>query len=76
MSGFVIAPAARGELDAIWDYYAVDLQNPDAADLIRDDLFAAFGQLAVTPGMGHFRNDLASEPLSGWRQLKLSSAKK
>ena len=27
MSGFLIAPAARGDLDAIWDYYAVELGN-------------------------------------------------
>ena len=31
MSDFLIAPAARIELDEIWDYYALELQNPDAA---------------------------------------------
>jgi hypothetical protein len=31
MSGFLIAPAALGDLGEIWDHYAAQLQNPDAA---------------------------------------------
>jgi plasmid stabilization system protein ParE len=45
VNDYLIAPTARGDLDEIWEYYAVDLQNPDAADRIRDELFAAFGDL-------------------------------
>jgi toxin ParE1/3/4 len=63
MSDFLIAPAARVELEEIWDYYALELQNPDAADGIRDEIFAAFHKLAKMPGMGHIRRDLATEPL-------------
>ena len=48
MSDFVISPVARSDLDEIWDYYAIDLQNPDAADRIRDEIFAAFNKLART----------------------------
>ena len=66
MSDFLIAPAARSELDEIWDYYAVELQNPDAADRIRDEIFNAFDKLAQMPGMGHSRRDLAAEPLRFW----------
>jgi plasmid stabilization system protein ParE len=66
MSEFLIAPVARLELDEIWEYYAIELQNPDAADRIRDEIFAAFHTLAQTPGMGHFRRDLAKEPLRFW----------
>jgi toxin ParE1/3/4 len=66
MSDYVIAPVARFDLDEIWIYYAIDLQNPDAADRIRDELFDAFEKLARTPGMGHFRSDLAAEPLRFW----------
>ncbi len=66
MSEFLIAPAACNELDEIWDYYAIELQNPDAADRIRDEIFDAFHKLAETPGMGHFRGDLAAEPLRFW----------
>jgi plasmid stabilization system protein ParE len=67
MSDFIIAHAARSELDEIWDYYGIELKNPDAADRLIDDLFKAFHKLAQTPGMGHFRSDLAKEPLRFWR---------
>jgi len=66
MSDFLIAPAASIELDEIWDYYALELQNPEAADRIRDEIFDAFQKLAKMPGMGHSRLDLASEPLRFW----------
>lgn len=66
MSDFVIAPAACIDLDEIWDYYALELQNPDAADRIRDEIFDAFRKLAKTPGMGHSRRDLATERLRFW----------
>ena len=66
MSGFLIAPAALGDLSEIWDYYAIQIQNPDAADRVRDEIFESFRTLAKTPGMGHFRNDLAKKPLRFW----------
>ncbi len=66
MSDFLLAPAARIELDEIWSYYAIELQNPDAADRIRDEIFDAFRKLVQMPGMGHWRGDLAAEPLRFW----------
>jgi plasmid stabilization system protein ParE len=54
MSGYLIAPAARDELEEIWNYYAVELQNPDAADRISDEIFDAFAKLVQTPELGHF----------------------
>jgi len=66
MSDYLIAPAACNELDEIWDYHAIELKNPDAADRILDEIFGAFGKLARAPGMGHFRRDLAAEPLRFW----------
>ena len=66
MSDFLIAPAAAVELDEIWNYYALELQNPEAADSIRDEIFDAFRKLARMPGLGHFRRDLAIEPLRFW----------
>jgi plasmid stabilization system protein ParE len=63
MNGFIIAPAALGDLDEIWDYYATQLLTPDVADRIRDEIFEAFHTLAKTPGLGHSRMDLAKEPL-------------
>ena len=67
MSDGLISPVARIDLDEIWDNYAIDLQNPDVADRIRDEFFQAFRQLAAMPGMGHFRSDLAAESLLFWR---------
>ena len=66
MSDFLIAPAASNELDQIWEYYAIELRNPDAADRVIKEIFNAFRKLAKNPGMGHFRNDLADEPLRFW----------
>lgn len=66
MSAFIIAPDARDDLDAIWDYYGLELQNPDAADHVLDDLFAAMRLLTKSPGIGHFRSDLSKEPLRFW----------
>jgi toxin ParE1/3/4 len=67
VSDFVLAPAARGDLVEIWDYYAIIVDNIEVADRIRDELFAAFGELAKTPGLGHYRSDLVAEPLRFWR---------
>ena len=54
MNGFILAPAALGDLEDIWDYYTIELQNPEAADRIRDELFAAFRKLVKTPAWGIF----------------------
>ena len=45
MSDYLIAPAACNELEEIWDYYAIELQNPQTADRIRDEIFEAFHTL-------------------------------
>lgn len=63
MSDFLVAPAARDDLTEIWQYYAAELQNIDAADRIRDELFDAFRRLGESPGIGHYRADLVREPL-------------
>lgn len=67
MSSFVLAPVARDDLHEIWDYYAIEIQNVDVADRIRDELFDAFGELVKMPGMGQHRSDLSAEPLRFWR---------
>jgi plasmid stabilization system protein ParE len=67
MADFILAPAARDDLHEIWDYYASEVANVDLADRIRDELFTAFDKLARNPGIGHFRNDLALEPLRFWQ---------
>ncbi|HEV7403526.1 MAG TPA: type II toxin-antitoxin system RelE/ParE family toxin [Chthoniobacteraceae bacterium] len=67
MDDFILAPAARDDLHEIWDYYASEIGNVDVADRLRDELFTAFAKLARTPGIGHFRSDLAAEPLRFWQ---------
>jgi plasmid stabilization system protein ParE len=63
MSDFQIAPAARTDLNDIWNYYALELRNINAADRLRDDLFARMRKIAKWPGFGHLRVDISSEPL-------------
>src|SRR4051812_8198799 len=67
MADFILAPVARDDLHEIWDYYASEVGNVDLADRIRDELFTAFDKLARNPGIGHFRRDLAAEPLRFWQ---------
>jgi plasmid stabilization system protein ParE len=43
------------------------VDDVDLADRIRDELFAAYRDLAKTPDLGHYRSDLVSEPLRFWR---------
>lgn len=64
MSGYVLGSAVEEDLDAIWEYIADD--NIDAADRWIEQLFAAFAQLAVHPGMGHARQDLTRLPVLFW----------
>jgi len=65
MSRFVLTPAARGDLEEIVDFIAMD--SPDAAQRIRRELRNSMRMLARTPGMGHFRRDLSDEPLRFWQ---------
>jgi plasmid stabilization system protein ParE len=64
MSRFVLTPAARADLTEIFDYISQD--NPDAASRVVEELRTAMKRLAGMPEMGHFRRDLASEPLRFW----------
>ncbi len=64
MTRFVLTPAARADLAEISDYISKD--NPDAANRVLDELRAAMRKLAEMPEIGHFRRDLASEPLRFW----------
>jgi toxin ParE1/3/4 len=67
MNECFIAPAARLDVLEIWNYYAIELANLEAADRLRDDLFDAIRHLAQQPHLGHLRRDLAKEPLRFWR---------
>ena len=59
-----IALAALTDLEEIWLYIAND--NPTAADKMIDELYENIHRLVEMPGLGHLREDLASEPLRFW----------
>ena len=61
MSRFVFHPEANSDLDEIWEYIAVE--NLDAADRVRQDLYQAITGLVSLPQKGHRRADLTSRPL-------------
>ena len=44
-------------VEEIWEFIAQD--NIDAADRVREEIFAACEKLAEIPGMDHLREDLA-----------------
>jgi toxin ParE1/3/4 len=64
MSRFVLTKVARADLDEIFDHIARD--NPNAASRVLEKLRDAMRMLARTPKMGHYRRDLASEPVRFW----------
>ena len=68
---FVLAPAARDDLDEIHAYIAAD--NPDAADRVQEAAFTTFAWLGELPHLGRFRRfqnplltDLRSFGVSGY----------
>jgi plasmid stabilization system protein ParE len=61
MSGFVLHPQAYTDLEEIWEYIAVD--NLDAADRVREEIYDAIQSLAAFPHSGHSRPDLTARPL-------------
>jgi antitoxin ParD1/3/4/toxin ParE1/3/4 len=65
MNEFAFHPEAEADLIEIWDFIAED--SVDAADRVRDDIFATIRRLVRTPNQGHRRNDLTSRPLRFWR---------
>ena len=65
MTDFVLSPEARQDLFNIWEYIAQD--NIDAADRVAGEIRNAMATLAQNPGVGHYRKDLADEPLRFWR---------
>ncbi len=54
---FIVTPQAREDLIEIWEYIAQD--NVTRADRVLAGLHDSFLQLARSPGMGHYRKDLA-----------------
>ena len=44
--------SALSDLDAIWDYIAIENHNPTAASQLIDEFRDTYFQLAANPGMG------------------------
>lgn len=63
--GYALHPEAFRDIDDIWEFIARD--NPDAADRIVAEIFAALDMLVTSPQLGHRRSDLTSRPLRFWR---------
>jgi plasmid stabilization system protein ParE len=61
MSEFVLHPQACADLDEIWEYIAAD--SLDAADRVREEIYAAIQSLLPFPYIGHSRPDLTLKPL-------------
>jgi plasmid stabilization system protein ParE len=64
MAQVVLSPLARQDLHDIWDYLAE--HSLDAADDLIEALFDALDLLAENPGIGHWREDLASKDVKFW----------
>ena len=52
MSRFVVAPAAREDLDAIWSHIGIENGALAAADRLVEELFDKFALLAAQPQIG------------------------
>jgi hypothetical protein len=77
MSDFLIAPVARMELDQIWEYYAIELQNPDAADRKRQPchLKSAIGRtVSVLGHKSRVKNcrSILMRPVQNWVKMPLA----
>ena len=70
MIKFLLAPAAKSDILEIWNYYAAEVGDTALADRMRDEIFAGIRMAARKPDIGHFRRDLADEPLRFWRVRK------
>ena len=69
MSELIVAPAARADLIAQWDFYDDDVGNPDLADRFVACAETTFKKPARTPGLGRpcpFRGPKAKN-LRSWK---------
>jgi antitoxin ParD1/3/4/toxin ParE1/3/4 len=62
---FIVTPEALADLQEIRDYLR-EHAGGSVANRIRLELLEAMRKLAASPGLGHFRVDLADESLRFW----------
>ena len=64
MNRYTVNPAARSDLDDIWEYVAVTKDNPDAAEKLMGSFHKTFVMLGNNPRVGLLRSDLAEKRFS------------
>ncbi len=64
MSSWAFTPSARADLEEIWSHIAGD--NPEAADQIEADIYAACDLLAAHPEAGSLRPRWTDKPVRFW----------
>lgn len=62
MTRYVLTPSAKKDVNDIWNYIAND--SIEAADRVLDALEAAMIRLAKSPGIAHWREELADKGIS------------
>ncbi len=69
MAELIVAPSARADLLAQWDFYADEVGDPDLADRFVARAEATFKKLARTPGLGRPRsfNSATAKNLRSWK---------
>jgi plasmid stabilization system protein ParE len=61
MTGYTLAPEARRDLDDIWDYLGIQVDNPNAACRVVETLHEKSELLARHPLMVERRQDLGED---------------
>jgi plasmid stabilization system protein ParE len=65
MSAYVLTEEAERDLNEIWDYIAD--QSIEQADAVVAEIRAALDLLALSPGIGHRRQDVKDARYRFWR---------
>jgi plasmid stabilization system protein ParE len=68
VTAYVVAPAAKADIDEIALYIAAD--DRAAAERFIEDVYDAFDLLAQHPGLGHYRRDLTERPVRFWTVMR------
>lgn len=68
MARLILSPEAAADLQEIVDYIAAE--NEAAATRVLAEIGSGMERLAETPGLGHVREDLTSEPLRFWPVMR------
>ena len=67
MKQVVVAGLAQNDINSIWEYLIEEVGSFEAADAWREQINDGIQMLAVTPGIGHYRLQLAEPPVRFWR---------